>query len=286
MAWSMQRPGRARRLGTRAEEAGRVLQRRAHDLPVALDRVQLVVIEVQRGELPDGHRAPGHVHLRVEQRRETHFRLRVVQLHRVDRVHQRRVLEPPARPRHLGPGLGHGLRQVAFCGLVVGLRKREDAGVRDRVGRDGQQAAGAVDQRPAAVTLARQREVQPRHLHRPVARLHQQHLADAQAFLPLVRVPVDHGRELREPLGDLPHAVVPRHLARPRRPGGRIAIEARRAPPRSRCRAARARAGPAPAGRLPPASATQAPDLLRLFPLRHDGRRDADDGHLHACRPS
>ena len=233
-----------------------VLEGLAHHPAVALDRVELVVVDVQRGELARRHSAARHAHPRVEERREAHVGPRVVHLHLVDRVHEGGVLEAAACPGELGRGLGHRLVEVPLGGLVVGPRQLEDLRVGRGVGLHGEEPARRARQLPRPTGLPGERQVHAGHVHGPVARLHEQDLSHAAALLAAVRVAVDDRGQLRELLRDLPDGVLARQLAGAPLAARRVAVEAPVDRREDHVRLSLARAPRAPAARPPRARAT------------------------------
>jgi hypothetical protein len=123
-------------------------------------------------------------------------------------------------------------------------------------------------------------EVHTRHRHRPVFRLHHQHLADARAGALAVRVAKQDSVQLRVGGGDCVHGVLGRLFGST---GFQIASDA------GVCRHQEqvgpllgAQFGHGPLHHLGGRLEAIGADVLRLLPLGHGRRSDADDRHLDA----
>ena len=158
----------------------------------------------------------------------------------------------------------------------------QDLGVGRCLERHGQQPARRAREPPGTAGVALERQIDARHLHRPRARLDQQHPAHATARLAGVAVAEDHGREPGEALGDRPRRVLARLFVRADGPGLRVAPEAAVDRDERHVRLLgleRLERAPHALHRREP---RQAADVLRLLPLRNRRGGDADDRDLDA----
>ena len=135
------------------EIAGRVFERVLHHAAAALDGVELVVVDVESGDLPHRDRSFGHRHAGIEQRGEGHVRPRVVKLNGLDGVHQRAVLKAPQGAVEGLLALGYGGAQVAFGQFVVGAGQAQNhrIGRGVRGDRDGAACLSTIQPPPGRV---------------------------------------------------------------------------------------------------------------------------------------